>query len=736
MEGDGTNNQDGQATHAPDGTATLSQDATSSTAAPRPSSGPSAAPMFTSVIPELGHAPQESHTTLPPTMTATPASYPPTGRPINIRIPLPRTTRGQPSTGARRILRVERATGRVHLDTGRGTGNVVSVPLQQSGDAGISPIPIPIPTPTNTAADPAGTTVTTTQHGNVGVRVVQMNPLLPQPVPDSTVEMNIAADQQDSMSRFYCPICCEVMEVPVGCSSPACNSRFCLSCLSRVARDSRANQEPKCPICRVQFSDMVRDDELRMQMEEGMTLPCRHEGCPQQQLRLSKFRAHERTCEFAKVKCRFAPYGCPWKGRRNQVQSHEESDCALSRVKLLVEEIRRMKLDHSHRLDVLQQQTTGALHMLQVYRQTAQRDHIKCPTNLLDIFDYCQVITCSTKHFFENKHKWQALYGSKENQAAITNFLVLWPTIMMAARLSLVGFESLLNFCFPVDPKQPALDDTLLDNAILGLFLGIMTTSLVSIHFLNSRSSISWSAFNRSPLTTSSESIAAFAMWGVYVGIFEYLAEPVKSMLVWILLALVTACFPALVLTLSLWAARGVTAAPDPAASDLPGQARSLQSALFALRYCIVFHYFGGVNTLDAAIISNCLRPMFQRLSPHLVTHQCTLESMVSHLRKPYFGVRVALILVLSKDWNGGSTWDVVTFCWLLLEVVLATTLLVVATVTLSHSLKLGNVLGNMIVALSTVEAPQNSAMKDLNLIGPVCFGVWVCLQAMLHQFR
>lgn len=87
-------------------------------------------------------------------------------------------------------------------------------------------------------------------------------------------------------------------------------------------------------------------------MQRADTVICQYDGC-NEQLSLNQVAVHEQTCLFVPIKCRFATFGCEWKGTRQTLSQHEAT-CPLMQVSGLVEQFRQTRANNDHALTHLQ----------------------------------------------------------------------------------------------------------------------------------------------------------------------------------------------------------------------------------------------------------------------------------------------------------------------------------------------------------------------------------------------
>lgn len=599
--------------------------------------------------------------------------------------------------------------GRVRLDMGR--GNVMRLP-----------------------------TVSANNNGQINVRVLQIDPLMPQPVQDMSSNQN-GVVEDESWSKYKCAICCEFMNDPVGCGN--CASRFCHACLNRVAAGAAAANNinnssslPKCPTCRVEFRFMVRDVALKDEMmTHGPTVPCCFEGCLEQ-LKLPLVADHENRCGHALMKCRYASFGCKWTGKRDSIFHHENNECHLAKVSNFIDEFRKTKGDHSTRLDIFQRQVMGSMQMNTVHRQSLQRDQMKSCANVWDLLLYCHVVTCSAPLFFYTKDKWVTLFRPAEGRAAVVNFLVFLPTMIMCAVTASSGFRGLLRL---LDNFRQPTTSLPLEDAMICVCIGMLGVLLLVANFVDGKSSQSWRKFSfrclgEPPVMCDVVAISSFT---IHLSIMEYQGAGAKAFLLWVPLTMCTTLFPALVATLSHTAARNMTSTPAPTAATIWKSGRTLEPFLFGLRYSILATFFGVLPCLDASILVVLFaKPLKKAISPRLVIPNCFLEGFPKSFTVAYFGAKTALLAAESQNNSDDGTNHIPeTLCWMM-DSILAVGVLMLLNVLINQMFAVGVALGEKIAAQAQADVRSDGIQKDHNLTGIVCFFGWVCMLGMITQFQ
>ncbi|KAL3931828.1 MAG: hypothetical protein SGBAC_011125 [Bacillariaceae sp.] len=575
----------------------------------------------------------------------------------------------------------------------------------------------------------ATSTVTTTPNGR---RMIQLKALEPEPIEDHTSPSPLDADQ---WNKYKCVISMELLEYPVGCGN--CASRFSLACLQRYVEDFQRNHpqqrlqqqpRPKCPACRVEMTKgLVVDEELQEEMKTCGPIGCRFEGCPTH-LVLSEIREHEKTCAHGMVKCRYAPYGCPWKNKRGDLKQHELSNCHYAKVSGLVQQFRILTATSKARMDAMEQQNGLNLRLEVARQQNLQRGQRVCKTNLFALVEYCHLITCNTAHVIFSQDKWAPFFFNEEGRALVTNFCALTPLALLFGCTSLGGGIRDMLRLIEVGQENEPNKTYLLADSVLSLCVGLLGMLMLAANFSDVRSSKTWYRFDlggtlgTAPvigdvIALSSFTILESAFEVLYVGVF-------KCVLLWWLLTVCTAFYPVVILTLSESLPRTQRQIPLGARQVL-SRARAMEPLLFGLRYGLLGYLFGPIPCLDAAMAINLVpagpRTDFFRMR----------NSFIGGLPKStYAAYLVAQFAILSgtnySQWRDGPSNSVMAMICLPLINWMNHKLF-------SLAIKTGRKIYSQ--SFATVQGRPHGPDRDYNLLGLAVFGSWLCSLLMITQF-
>ena len=250
-------------------------------------------------------------------------------------------------------------------------------------------------------------------------------------------------DKQD-LEHFKCSICYDYLDHPVGCGQ--CSGRFCETCLHQVigqhpqaaSNNSNSNQSPKCPTCRAPFTSAVPDRDLRAKMAQ-ISLPCIYAACPRDDshpVPLLQYKAHEAACAGVRVACRYAPYGCQWKGYRSELAAHESSDCTLARVPGLLEQFRTMQVQYRREVSAMQQQTAFLLNSIGALEAALNNMTMYHRSNPLHLVAFATSAMVSTVRMVSsNRAMWKSFYHSADARANVFNALALLPTVLLIVKV-------------------------------------------------------------------------------------------------------------------------------------------------------------------------------------------------------------------------------------------------------------------------------------------------------------
>lgn len=507
---------------------------------------------------------------------------------------------------------------------------------------------------------------------SVTTRVVQITPLQPQPLPpsnDSTRATTSVENDNPDWERFKCSICYEFMNEPSGCGS--CAARFCRTCLELVRQHDRstnrhgsaASTQSRCPTCRVHYSNVVPDHDLEREiLEVGPQLPCRFVGCTDM-LRIPHIASHEAVCEHAPVRCRYAPHGCTWTGKRGEVAAHEgatdnrsSGGCALAPIGTLVEQVRHLKVDHGARLDMVAQQMMAVVRSQQ---QTVALDQIKSISDVISVLHFVYLLTASTPFFVRTRVKWSSYLRNSEQRAAVINILAFLPILLITyitashslsnlfALMDVIPSESLYSIIAKSNATESNTDNSfwnqqtegLVEDFVLGTCAGCLGSLIVVINLLDNRSSTRWQSFRikhmgNPPLVCDLLAVATFTQVLI---VLEYFHAGWKSFLLWCCLTSTTTVFPVLVSGISCHVSR------VPSMHGL--EARSMHPLLFGLRYGILATYFDIGSCMDAVAVYLLLPRSGRLKAPSVFLMQgsnCFLKDLPDIICAAWLGGRLA----------------------------------------------------------------------------------------------
>jgi hypothetical protein len=621
-----------------------------------------------------------------------------------------------------------------HVRLSLGGGNVVTVPLQRH----------------DRSTD--GIATGFLRHGNVNVRLVQMDPLVAQPLEDSgyTTAINGATgvsngdvEQQaedPALSRFKCDICYDFLKVfPVGCGK--CTARFCQGCLHRVYQDELQRRVPhKCPMCRVEYQAMVNDEALRREMDAGPKVPCRYSGCPAQNLRLSMITEHEKMCEHVPVRCRYALYGCSWTGKRGILEEHELSTCRVSPVGPFVEQFRQFRAEIVGRLDMTSQQVAGASRVQGSIRQTLARDQIKSSADVIELLHYCHCLTCSTPTALLQKDKWLSFWRNGETRASVVNFLVFLPFLIPSFTIGAQGLSSLclamdklliagtkmmsedsnssLSFELALSTLLTPQTERLIETALIGFCTATFGALAIALNLTDEKSSKTWRGIKVGQLGTPPiiGDVLGICIFALLMCITEYHDGGVRAIVLFFLILFSSTIFPSLILTLSHYVA---TVDPPPP-SDLPHLARSIEPLMFGLRYSFLEANFGMSACLDAAIMVPLLsRPIEQKFFKDCFVGQLPEVACVA-----FFGFKLALWGAnaynhLTEDASVGDVFSTIA------DSFFAVVTLRLLNEVVYGAFKCGIKVGCLIASQSRRYVRPEGIAKDYSVLGIIAFGTW-----------
>eukprot|EP01062_Namystynia_karyoxenos_P061105 TRINITY_DN530_c0_g1_i2.p2 TRINITY_DN530_c0_g1~~TRINITY_DN530_c0_g1_i2.p2 ORF type:complete len:337 (+),score=137.06 TRINITY_DN530_c0_g1_i2:83-1012(+) len=132
-----------------------------------------------------------------------------------------------------------------------------------------------------------------------------------------------------------------------------CGHLFCKECIFTAVEGKK-----ECPMCRVQLThEQVRKDVRSQRKIQTLAVFCKNKqgGCPWKGT-LADFDRHIDKCEYAMVKCPFAPFGCDGAVTRKTLTEHVQAN-VTSHLLLICSAISKLQDEHltlQQELDILQ----------------------------------------------------------------------------------------------------------------------------------------------------------------------------------------------------------------------------------------------------------------------------------------------------------------------------------------------------------------------------------------------
>ena len=238
----------------------------------------------------------------------------------------------------------------------------------------------------------------------------------------------------------------EYMDYPVGCGS--CQTRFCKECLQRVLRQSAVSNgsqstdppnSAKCPHCRSFFTlqSIKLDSELRKEICDCTdTVTCPFRGCGAE-LRIGLLKAHEATCHYMRMRCRFADWGCDWVGQRKFIEDHATHQCEFrGGLGKLVERYRQCDAHTGHVLHHHHMQIGASRQMLALHSRQMMLLRNKNAGNVVDVFQLAYEASLFPGRFCAMREMWISLIGQHDAQCLVCNIMLLTPSLILILKVS------------------------------------------------------------------------------------------------------------------------------------------------------------------------------------------------------------------------------------------------------------------------------------------------------------
>ena len=429
------------------------------------------------------------------------------------------------------------------------------------------------------------------------------------------------------------------------------------------------------------------------------------------------------------MKCKYSPFGCNWKGKRCNLASHETYECKLAQVSDFVEQFRQLKSETTNRLDILGQQASGLLQMNTILRENLQRLQVKSTSNVFHLVEYYYMLTCCTPYLFHSKSSWTSFIKSKEGRAAVTNFLIFLPTMLLSFGRALFGVESLFLISTIKDADQRTL---LVLDSFLCMLIGLVAIVIIVANFMDTISSATFKKFKIPFLGTHRliNDLLSLSTFMVLTSSFEVMGNSAfrKRGFLWSNLLFCTSFFPSLIHTMSYFASGSSSRDSQmPTPSTIFKHARAFQPFLFGLRASILAAHFDFRNVLDSYIFLTLL-PRNSKTEIFIVKNSIFDDLSKSTPLLTYFVIN--LTIVTESYISSTDVWRHLHYH--IFQSVLAFVLTLMVNYATNLSLEAGIKIAQKITSDSIKQLRPAGPVKDYSLLGMFLFGAWLWMLVLI----
>jgi len=445
--------------------------------------------------------------------------------------------------------------------------------------------------------------------------IPMLPPLEPRPMlpNQSSVESGAGEDAAQpsakDMKKFECAICYEYMENPVGCGS--CDTRFCKSCLQRVLRQAIDDRPPqstdppnsaKCPHCRSFFSPrcVVADVDLRKEIADCTdTVTCPNEGCGTE-LPIGMLKAHEATCPYMRLRCRYADWGCEWVGRKRDMEDHDRNSCEFRCG--LGQLVERFRQGDQRAASVLQQhhmQIAAQSQMLTLHSRQAMMMRERDPRSLLDVYRLAYEASFFPGRFVATRDMWSGMINGQERRCAVCNVLLVVPSLALMFHVSFQGFK--LLYGLQLDTISGDELWFLADHLLLSLIVSLLGILCIACFVIDSKGPADWTIYNVRNIIPGRpvlRDLAAITMAMAHFSVIEFLGTH-PGVMMWQLTVIVTILFASFVSCIVETSSGGPTVLRS---------SRAWPVVIFGLRYGLLAALCGVAPSVSAVIVLRSLK--------------------------------------------------------------------------------------------------------------------------------
>eukprot|EP00970_Alexandrium_tamarense_P003488 scaffold542_cov202-Alexandrium_tamarense.AAC.39 len=493
-------------------------------------------------------------------------------------------------------------------------------------------------------------------------------PLEAQPVPNqsngydddaenATTTTNDTTSQHkeasiNNMKKLECAICFEYMDIPVGCGN--CQTRFCRPCLERVLRQELSNRSPqstdppnsaRCPHCRSFFTrqDIKIDNELAQEIAECLeTVTCPFKGC-NTELQIGLLKEHERSCQYIRMRCKYAEWGCAWVGKKMDLQHHEQHICEFKAgLGKLVEKFRQSEERSNHILQHHQMQLAASSRMMAMQSRQLMMIRARNAGNVFDSLELAYQACCFPGRLYASRELWGSMLTGEGQRSLVCNVLLLAPMLVSVFHVAFQGVQLLPQLLHTLTEKEQHEGGTsfydILDFVLVSIITGLLGILCTACFFIDNKSPSEWTLFSVGGIITGQPLLRDVAACCVATAVFSTMEFYgfLRGTLMWSFTVVVSIFFSSFVAT---------TMEKLSGAKNVLKNARAWPVVVFGLRYGCLAYSSDFLSCVTAVVLWRILGS-FSNLPSLFVVDDS--ECFISHWNGSFLGIGAVALAAIN----------------------------------------------------------------------------------------